>query len=72
MSLRIEDLPAHVRAQIGAPAKTRTTRRTGHHGTPYATRCVSCGTTFTSAAAEDRHVAPGHGRYELVLEQKAG
>ena len=46
------------------PAKVRTTKR-AVTGTPYRTRC-SCGQEFTVIAEEDRHVAVGHNRFEIV------
>ncbi len=35
---------------------------------PYASRCVVCGDEFPTEAAESRHVAGGHNRFELILE----
>jgi len=56
---------AAARALVAEPAPERTGRR---RKTPYRTICTTCLLEFTSKAAEDRHVAPGHNRFELVLE----
>ena len=55
---------------ITAPAgRTRTTRKAAPgHGR---SRCYDCGQLFTTAAAETRHVAAGHCRYESVLTPTA-
>jgi hypothetical protein len=47
--------------------KARTTRKVA--AGPYRTTCVMCRESFTTMAAEDRHLAAtGHPRYALVLE----
>lgn len=33
---------------------------------PYQSRCCACGEQFTTRAAEGRHVAPGHARFEVT------
>lgn len=52
---------------LDQPARrARTTRRTAPGA--YATRCHTCGATFTTQAAEDRHLtATGHPRYDLPI-----
>ena len=35
--------------------------------TPYHSLCTACGQQFVTQAAEDRHVAPGHARFESIL-----
>ena len=54
---------------IDTKLKPRTTRKTASG--PYHTRCVACGEEFHTMAAEDRHVAGGHNRFELVLDGHA-
>ena len=48
------------------PTRSRTTRKqvTGKY---VSLRCHACGATFTSQAAEDRHVTLEHSRFEFVL-----
>jgi hypothetical protein len=58
--------PTAAPAAVGGTA--RTTRRVAKGG-PYRTVCVLCHTSFTTMAAEDRHLtATSHPRYALVLE----
>jgi hypothetical protein len=53
---------------VAAPGRKRTTRKEVT-GTPYRTACVLCGDTFTTIAAEDRHLKETrHPRYALILE----
>jgi hypothetical protein len=56
------------RLGIDVPPSAGVTRRTRRavpgHGT---SRCTTCGETFTTDAAETRHVTRGHNRYETVL-----
>lgn len=48
-------------------APARMTRRTASG--PYLTRCVTCGETFGTVRAEDRHLAEtSHPTYEIPLE----
>jgi uncharacterized C2H2 Zn-finger protein len=46
-------------------AKVRTTGRVAK-GAAFHTRCTACGEVFHTAASEDRHVALGHNRFELI------
>lgn len=44
-------------------ARVRKTAKGDYH-----TRCHTCDKEFHTMASEDRHVAGGHNRFELVLE----
>lgn len=65
--MTIKLTPAQAKTMgVDVKTKTRTTRTTArgaHH-----TICTACLMEFHTVAAEDRHVAPGHNRFELVLE----
>jgi uncharacterized C2H2 Zn-finger protein len=52
---------------LNVTTRTKTTRKaaTNDDG-PYHTRCTSCGDEFTVQAAENRHVADGHNRFEII------
>lgn len=61
--------PAQARALgVDVPASSGAGRRTRKaapgHGV---SRCATCGETFTTDAAEDRHVTAGHNRFETVV-----
>lgn len=70
MTLRLEDLPAKLRAQVEASdssKRPRTTQRTGHRGLQPGS--CACGETFVSYAAFERHhdeLGAGHARFVLV------
>jgi hypothetical protein len=51
---------------LDVKAPKRTPRTTAHAS--YRTYCTSCLMEFTTRAAEDRHVAPGHNRFSIILE----
>jgi hypothetical protein len=66
MTARLTEREAR-RAGLLAAKATRTTRRTAPREKGTTSLCVGCGATFTTIAAEDRHVALGHNRFESVL-----
>jgi hypothetical protein len=63
-AIAVKLTPAQAKA-LGVDTKSkRTTRKTAK--AKYHTRC-SCGEEFHSEAAETRHVAAGHHRFDLVF-----
>ena len=48
----------------GKGGRVRTTRKTAPG--PYRSVCHDCAEVFTTRAGEDRHVAPGHCRFDVV------
>lgn len=54
-------------AKLGLIDKKPKTTRKAAKRDGAVSRCVSCGETFTTDAAETRHVAAGHARFETVL-----
>lgn len=61
--------PAQAKA-LGVDTKQKVRVRKTAKGR-YHTVCKGCGEEFHTAASEDRHVAEGHNRFELVLETHA-
>jgi hypothetical protein len=65
VSVTVRLTPEQARALgLDTKARRKTTRKTAEG--KYHTRC-NCGEEFTTAAAENRHVQPGHQRFTLVL-----
>lgn len=64
--VRAEDLPPHVRAQLGVLPTKKGTAAVAKGGSS-SWRCATCGERFTRWAPAERHAGPGHYRIEVEL-----